>query len=93
MQQLGDLLEQATAKSVALKICRILKTWEEIVPERIKRNTEAKSVKGRTLFVAAKSPAWANELTLLKNSLIEKINAAMGMKAIKDIRFQGGKYG
>ena len=92
MERLKDALERILYRRPTLRAFWILSLWPEVVPERIKKNTEPLKVKGGTLFVAAKSAAWANELTMLKTKLIARLNQAIGEEVVKDIRFQGVSY-
>lgn len=92
MERLKEALKGIISRSPALRGCQIMEIWGQVVPEKIKKNTAPIKVKGGTLFVATKSAVWANELTLLKKDLMDKINQAAGKKTIKDIKFQGGKY-
>jgi len=92
MEQLKEVLKEVIRRTPALRAYQVIECWKKTVPEEISKNTEPIKVKGGTLFVSAKNAVWANELSLLKKGLIEKINTAMGKKAIKDIKFQGGRY-
>jgi predicted nucleic acid-binding Zn ribbon protein len=74
----------------AIQICGLLSLWPDIVDERVGKNTEALKIRNKVLHVATSSPAWAQELTFLKNGFIEKFNQAAGRTVIKDIRFKSG---
>lgn len=64
--------------------------WNTLLGKEILKNSQAVSVKGGVLFVKAKNPVWAFELSKLKRDIIEKINRSLGKKTIKDIRFSAG---
>ncbi len=61
--------------------------WNEVVGEQIARVTEAVKIDKGVLVVRVHNGPWRNELTLLKDDVIEKINAALGEKVVKEIRF------
>ena len=61
--------------------------WNDVVGEQIARVTEAVKIERGVLVVRVKNGPWRNELTLLKNDVIEKMNASLGEKLVKDIRF------
>lgn len=64
-----------------------LRIWPEEVGENLSSVTRPERVREGILFVSTKSPAWAQELTLLRRNLILKLNARIGRGVIKDIRF------
>jgi len=61
--------------------------WNDVVGEQIARVTEAVKIERGVLVVRVKNGPWRNELSLLKNDVIEKMNASLGEKLVKDIRF------
>jgi len=73
---LGDLLER---QGLATQIRRMgaLDAWKEAVGEKIARVTRARAVAASTLFVEVRSSAWLNELSLMKDALLERVNAAL----------------
>lgn len=69
-----------------LVICR----WEKIVGADIARHVKAARFDFNTLFLMSDSPVWSNQLTMMKDELITKINAFAGTKIVKDLRFTQG---
>lgn len=61
--------------------------WDSIVGNRIAKVTTAKKIVKGTLFVQVKSSVWRNELLLLKNEIIIKVNNALSTSLVKDIKF------
>lgn len=89
--KLADILgqmETGVAKSV--KLCSYLALWEEVVDKSISKNAAAVKVSNGTLYVTTSSPTWAQELTFLKQDIIEKFNDKAGREVIRDIRFRTG---
>lgn len=68
--------------------CRLVTLWSQVVDERIGKNTEAVKIANHTLYVAASSPVWAQELTFLKKAIIASFNEKAGEEAISDIKFR-----
>ena len=61
--------------------------WNEVVGEQIARVTEAVKIEKGVLVVRVHNGPWRNELTLMKDDVIEKMNAALGDQEVKEIRF------
>lgn len=61
--------------------------WKEIVGEKIAVETEALRIEGSTLIVRVHQAAWRQQLTYLKEELLEKLKAELGDDSIEDIRF------
>jgi len=90
-QKLADILEgMNTGLAKSVKICNQLSLWDKVVDERVRRHTEAVKIRFKVLYVTASSPAWAQELSFLKQQLIAKFNAEAGQGAISDIKFKSG---
>ena len=66
--------------------------YREIVGPQIAASSCAQMVRDGILFVACRSSAWANELTLLKPDILKKLRGALGQKAVKDVRFSARGY-
>ncbi len=64
---------------------RILGQWEETVGMVIARHARPQSVRGKKLLLLVDSPAWMQQLSLLKPEIIEKVNRGLGRKALVDI--------
>jgi predicted nucleic acid-binding Zn ribbon protein len=93
-QQIAEIfgrLDDGLVRTV--RNCRLLELWSQVVDERIGRNTEAVKITKSTLYVATSSPAWAQELSFLKQTIIARFNDRAGEAAIRDIKFKaaGGK--
>lgn len=66
---------------------RIISSWEEVVGKLISRHTNQMYIKDRILFVKVDSAALREELSYQRSKLVKKLNAATGIEAIEDIRF------
>lgn len=81
---LGTLLNARGLKA-RLSEYRILGKWEQTVGGVIARHTRPVSVRGSRLYLAVDSPAWMQQLSLLKPEIIEKVNRNLGKNAIREI--------
>ncbi len=70
---------------------RILGLWERTVGDAIARHARPLSLRGKKLTLSVDSPAWMQQLSLLKPELIEKINTNMGRPAVSDITLRLGE--
>lgn len=61
--------------------------WKTIVGDTIAAETKALRIEGATLIVRVHRAAWRQQLTYLKEGLLEKLNAELGENSIEDIRF------
>ena len=80
---LGDLLEKRGLRTQILRI-GALDVWSDAVGERVAEVTEAKTVVASTLFVEVRSSAWLMELSLMKEALLERVNAELGEEGTID---------
>jgi hypothetical protein len=70
---------------------RIQVQWDKTVGALIARHARPRSVRGKKLYLSVDSPAWMQQLSLLKPQLIEKLNGALGKGMIKDIMLTLGE--
>lgn len=69
---------------------RIQIAWREAVGPEIADRTAPASFTRGTLVVRTKNAAWANELTFLAAEIVVRVNAALGSKAVKELKIQAG---
>jgi hypothetical protein len=79
--------------------------WPQVVGSHLAGETRALKLTGGTLLVTASSPALAHQLHLERGMLIDRLNEAIGVPAVREIRFRqsggptlpsprgGGKFG
>ena len=87
---LGDLL-RARGLDGRLSEYHILGQWRKSVGAAIARHAQPVSLRGKKLYLSVDSPAWMQQLSLLKPVLIEKINGSLGRQAINDIALKLGE--
>jgi hypothetical protein len=74
-----------------LREYRVVGKWERIVGDVIALHARPAALRGKKLTVAVDSPAWMQQLTLLKPELLEKLNRNLGAGAVEGIVLKIGE--
>lgn len=74
-----------------LREYRVVGKWERIVGDVIALHSRPAALRGKKLTVAVDSPAWMQQLTLLKPELLEKLNRHLGEGAVASIVLKIGE--
>lgn len=64
---------------------RLMKSWKDLLGITVAKKTKSLRIQNRKLYVTLHSSVVANELSLIKSSLIPKLNEAAGMDVIDDV--------
>jgi predicted nucleic acid-binding Zn ribbon protein len=64
--------------------------WEEAVGPKVARRARATAVRNGILFVTVVNSTWLQELSLLKEGIIEKLNGLLEGHVVRDIVFRVG---
>ncbi len=83
---LEDTLERLGLKQ-GIENHKPLVCWKEVVGNKVASHTQPTRIRKGVLFVNASSSVWAQELSLVKKELTEKINKHLKNELVKDIRF------
>lgn len=86
VEKLLDALGLATVAAQA----RVAKSWEEIVGPLLAAKTCPARLKGGVLTVCAVSPAWAQELSISRTAVLERIEAVLGPGKVREVRVSVG---
>ena len=86
-QIINDLLKQENL-DVELDEHRASAMWPQIVGDGINRYTIRRYVKDGVMTVHLSSASLANELMLNRDSIIQRINEALGREIIREIIFK-----
>ena len=73
-----------------LEMQKAVVLWEEVVGGKVARRAKAEAVRSGILFVRVANSTWLQELSLLKEGIIDKLNARMESDIVKDIVFRVG---
>jgi hypothetical protein len=90
---LGDLLDSVLGRfglKNRLKENEVFAVWEEAVGKTVARNCQPKSIADGILVVETKNNVWMQELSMLRQGIMDGINKLMGWDAVRDLRFRIG---
>jgi predicted nucleic acid-binding Zn ribbon protein len=90
-QSLGDILKEALRSlniDGKLYETRLLEAWPEIVGPILAEHTTHTRICNGILHVQLDTPILRSELQLMRSSLIQRLNGAVGVEVIHDIRFR-----
>jgi hypothetical protein len=87
---LGKMLKARGLES-RLSEYRVLGQWEKAVGAVIARHARPQSVRGKKLTLVVDSPAWMQQLSLLKPELLEKMSKKLGKDVIREIALKLGE--
>lgn len=65
---------------------QLRKCWGEIVGETLSEKTWPKKIQRQTLTVSTENPVWAQQLSMMKEEMLESIWQKTGQK-FSDVRF------
>ena len=88
VRKLDTLLKQfvkANRLERGLAEYRLKKSWNDLLGITVAKKTKSLSIRNRKLIVTLHSSVVRNELSLMKDSLIPKLNEAAGMDVIDDV--------
>lgn len=88
VKKIDSLLQQfvrANRLEKGLAEYRLMKSWGDLLGISVAKKTKSLRIQNRKLFVTLHSSVVRNELSLIKDSLIPKLNEAAGMNVIDDV--------
>jgi hypothetical protein len=71
---------------------QVFSLWSKIVGD-ISRHAKPRRLQGDVLFVATASSVWSQELTFMQESIVARINQALGGQHIREVRFSEHLWG
>lgn len=87
-QALGDVIQrylEALDIDDKLKEVRLVKSWESVVGKMISNKTKKIYIKDKKLFVYLNSSIARNEISMVKDDLVKRLNQEAGGEIIEDI--------
>jgi len=88
VKKIDSLLQQfvkAHGLEKGLAEYRLMKSWKDLLGITVAKKTKSLRIQNRKLFVTLHSSVVRNELSLIKDTLIPKLNEAAGMDVIDDV--------
>jgi predicted nucleic acid-binding Zn ribbon protein len=86
-----DSILKARGLGSRLSEYRVFGQWEKAVGPAIARHARPQAVRGNKLTLIVDSPAWMQQLSLLKPEILSKVNSTLGKDMIKDITLRLGE--
>jgi len=90
MRRIGSVLPRVLAShqlTGRLREFEVLAKWSQAVGETVASHASAVDIRRGRLVVRVDHPVWSHHLSLLKPSLMAKLNDAVGSRVVSDIRF------
>ncbi|MFC2159855.1 DUF721 domain-containing protein [Actinomycetota bacterium] len=91
IEDIGSIIGSVVDKmelNKKLRVSNIFNHWEDIMGPAIAKKSKPQKLVRKTLYVSVTTSTWANELSLMSEKLIEKINSFTGEDIVKTIRFK-----
>jgi len=88
VRKIDSLLQQfvkANRLEKGLAEYRLIKSWPDLLGVSVAKKTKSLRIQNRKLFVTLHSSVVRNELSMMKDALIPKLNEAAGMDVIDDV--------
>jgi len=82
----GFLQSQELAQILRPHLAKV--HWATVVGPQVAGVTQVEAVRDGVLIVRVKNSVWANELTLLKEDMLRRLNSKLGGRVLTDIRFK-----
>jgi predicted nucleic acid-binding Zn ribbon protein len=88
VKKIGTLLDQFVKSNrleQGLAEHRLIKSWSELLGVTVANKTKSLRIRNRKLYVSLHSSVVRNELEMMKDTLIPRLNEAAGMEVIDDL--------
>jgi predicted nucleic acid-binding Zn ribbon protein len=85
IDSLLDMFVKSNKLERGLAEYRLINSWRDLLGITVAKKTKNLQIRNRKLFVTLHSSVVRNELEMMKDTLIGKLNEAAGMNVIDDI--------
>jgi predicted nucleic acid-binding Zn ribbon protein len=82
-----DQLERSPAWDQCRQWRELVRLWGEVVGATVQRQTEPIHIRRNVLYVATRSPVWAQNLAFERHRLLQRLNSHLS-QPLQDIRFR-----
>jgi predicted nucleic acid-binding Zn ribbon protein len=92
-EHIGSILEKLLANPEwknKLQASIPLLRWQEIVGDKIARQSQPESLQNGVLLIRVANPAWLHHLRFLEEDLRQKLNKKLPSLDVKELRFRQG---
>ena len=91
VERLDAILRTSLRKSRARDLAGAALPWKEVVGETVAAHSKPRSLRRGVLLVATTSPAWAQQLSFLREDIKSRVNEYLGENAVREVRMEGGR--
>jgi predicted nucleic acid-binding Zn ribbon protein len=89
---LGDALREARAEvEPETPLAAVQGAWRGALGERIAAQSRPLRERDGVITVGCSAATWAQELDVLQDDLLERLNAALGPRSVRGLRFVVGQ--
>ena len=91
IEDIGSIIDSVVARmdiNTKLKTSGIFNHWEEIVGKEIAKRSRPDKLVRKILYISVSTSIWANELSLMSEKLIKKINSFADEEIVGALRFK-----
>ena len=81
MEPIGEIIRRVLSRrglGAGIREAEVLGRWPDIVGETLAKQTDPIAIEQGILFIRVPDSAWRNELSMMKEELVKKINTAFG---------------
>ena len=89
VKSISDILQQFLRKEgleTPLQQKRLIDAWESVTGEMVARYTQEKFIKNQILYVKITNPALRQDLSMMRQQLMRRLNEAVGSSVISDVK-------
>ena len=65
-----------------------VKDWGNIVGPELAKHTKPIKIKDNSLVIGVEGSAWSQEISFMKNAILQKVNTRLGRRFIKSVKTQ-----
>ncbi len=86
-RQLTDAMSRLTSRlAPAGTLARVQEVWPGVVGQTIATSARPTAEREGVLSVLCEAAVWAQELDMMSGDIVERLNAALGTEAIRELR-------
>lgn len=89
VKSISDILQQFLRKEgleTPLQQKRLIDAWESVTGEMVARYTQEKFIKNQILYVKITNPALRQDLSMMRQQLMRRLNEVVGSSVISDVK-------
>ncbi len=91
LKKISELLENYVNEhnfSKKINDFKLFDYWTEIVGKDVSAHAKPKRLKNKALYISVSDSIWANELSIMSQSIIEKINNYLCDEVVNELRIK-----